>query len=287
MRFVLNLNMKNSFLVIGRSITSFMLLSASIFLTTNPTLAEDTHSLASAAQNPIGSMTSVPFEYNGNFGVGELGKRQDIFIVEPVVPISLGDQWNLILRGILPLVNNPVMFSGDTKEHGLGDLTIQTFLTPKEATPVDGGIFTWGIGPTLQLDTASDASLGAGKNAAGIDAVVFWAIKPWTFGALVSNVWSFSGDYDRADVNAMTFEPFVNYNMKDGWYLTSSPILTANWEAKNSERWNIPLGGGIGRIFNIGKQPVNAQIQGFGYARTPTGGPDWSIRASLTFLFPE
>jgi hypothetical protein len=115
---------------------------------------------------------------------------------------------------------------------------------------------------------------------------VFFDIKPFTFGALLNNIWSFAGDSDRANVNLMTFQPFINYNMKDGWFLTSSPVMTANWEATSGNRFTIPLGGGFGRVFKIGDQPINALVQAFGYADKPEGGPDWSLRAQWTFLFP-
>jgi hypothetical protein len=105
-------------------------------------------------------------------------------------------------------------------------------------------------------------------------------------GALLNNIWSFAGDSDRANVNVMMFQPFINYNMKDGWFLTSSPVMTANWEATSGNRFTIPLGGGFGRVFKIGTQPINALIQGFGYADKPEGGPDWTLRTQWTFLFP-
>ena len=105
-------------------------------------------------------------------------------------------------------------------------------------------------------------------------------------GALLNNIWSFAGDSDRANVNSMTLQPFINYNMKDGWYLVSSPVMTANWEATSGNRFTIPLGGGFGRVFNIGKQPINAFVQAFGYADKPAGGPDWTLRAQWNFLFP-
>ena len=178
------------------------------------------------------------------------------------------------------------MFSGDSTDFGIGDIQLQTYFVPKKVVPITGGSFIWGVGPVLQAKTATDPRLGTGKWSAGAGAVGFFAIKPFTFGALINNIWSFAGDSNRADVSVMTLQPFINYNMSDGWYLTSSPVLTANWEATKGNRWTIPLGGGVGRIFNIGKQPINAQIQAFGYADRPAGGPDFTLRTQWTFLFP-
>jgi hypothetical protein len=88
-------------------------------------------------------------------------------------------------------------------------------------------------------------------------------------------------------VNQTLVQPFVNYNLPDGWYLTSAPIITANWSAPSSQRWNVPIGGGGGKIFKIGGQPMNASLQAFHYVEGPSGGPDWAVRFQVQFLFPR
>jgi hypothetical protein len=243
--------------------------------------------LASKAQNPIGDLIAVPIQSNFNFGVGELDRMQNVNLLQPVAPLSLGPDWNLVVRPIFPFIYQPPFFAGDDADFGLGDIQLQTYFVPKEAKQIPGGTFIWGAGPVLQARSATDDRLGSGKWAAGAGGVVFIIQQPFTYGALVNNIWSFAGDSDRADVNLMTIQPFINYNMPDGWYLTSSPVMTANWEASDGNKWTVPLGGGFGRIFNIGDQPINAQIQAFGYAARPDGGPDWSIRTQWTFLFPQ
>jgi len=110
---------------------------------------------------------------------------------------------------------------------------------------------------------------------------------PWVYGGLINQIWSFAGDNDRADVSQMLLQPFVNYNMPDGWYLVSAPIITANWEASSDNAWTVPLGGGIGKIFTVGKQPLNASIQGYYNVQKPDMGADWTLRAQLQFLFPK
>ena len=108
-----------------------------------------------------------------------------------------------------------------------------------------------------------------------------------TTGFLILNLWSFAGDEDRANVNAMTLQPFLNYNLPKGWYLTTSPLITANWEADDDNRWTVPIGGGIGRIFKIGDQPINANIAAYYNVVTPDDtGANWQLRAEWTFLFP-
>ena len=105
-------------------------------------------------------------------------------------------------------------------------------------------------------------------------------------GAVANQQWSFAGWGDES-VSAFLVQPFVNYNLPHGWYLVSSPIITANWEADSGEQWTVPLGGGIGKIFKIGKQSFNAQLQAFDNVKTPKNGPDWQLRFQIQLLFPE
>ena len=124
-----------------------------------------------------------------------------------------------------------------------------------------------GFGPTFTLPTSSQDSLGARKWSAGPAAVAVWTPGKWVVGGLLNNQWSFAGDSDERSVNAMLFQPFINYNIADGWYLTSSPIITADWNARESkDTWTVPLGAGVGRLFRLGKLPINAGV--------PTGAPE-------------
>jgi len=122
--------------------------------------------------------------------------------------------------------------------------------------------------------TATDDALGADKWGAGASVVLLAMPGKWVIGSLISNVWSFAGSGDQ-DVNLFTWQYFINYNMPNGWYLTSAPIITANWEADSDNTWTVPFGGGIGKIIKIGSQPINAQMSGYYNAVTPDFGPDW------------
>jgi len=212
--------------------------------------------------------------------------------IQPVIPIHAGD-WNLITRTIAPLIYVPNSIGGiaeipagspnyDSTEFGLGDINETVFLSP--AAP---GKIIWGIGPTLTLPTATDDALGSEKWSAGPSVVVLAMPHPWVLGVLARNIWSFAGNDNRADVNQLLVQPFINYNMADGWYLTSSPVVTANWEASSDDRWTVPVGGGVGKIFKIGSQPINASVQSYYNVETPTFGPDWSMRLQIQFMFPQ
>jgi len=134
------------------------------------------------------------------------------------------------------------------------------------------------------LPTNTDDRLGADEWGAGISAVALTMRGPWVVGSLISNVWDINGD---TDIDVFSWQYFVNYNMADGWYLTSSPVNTANWEAASGQKWTVPVGGGVGKIFRIGKQPVNAQFQYFYNVEKPDHVGDWSIRMQFQLMFPK
>ncbi len=240
----------------------------------------ETAELARAAQNPVASMISVPFQNNTNFNFGPLEKTQNVLNIQPVIPFALNEDWNLITRTILPVVSQPAFTAAQDREFGLGDTVFSAFLSPR-----DSGQWTWGVGPALLLPTSTDDRLGAGEWGAGPSAVVLTIQGPWVVGSLFSNVWSFTGD---EQVNLFTWQPFVNYNPDDGWYLTSRPLITANWEANSDNRWIVPVGAGVGKIFRFGEQPMNTMLESYYNVETPDNfGADWQLRFSLQFLFPK
>ncbi len=242
----------------------------------------DDGDLARAAQNPIADLISLPFQNNLNIDVGKFNYEQNVLNIQPVIPFNLNDDWNLITRTIIPVIYQPAMFSGDEHDFGISDIQFTAFLSPKK--PVNGWVV--GAGPVVQLPTSTDKRLGARKWTAGPSAVALRIDGPWVYGMLAQNVWSFAGSGD-SNVNAMLIQPFVNYNMDDGWYLTSSPIITSNWEAKSDDQWVVPVGGGFGRVFRLGDQPINCSLQAFHNVETPSFGPEWTIRFQLQFLFPR
>ena len=239
--------------------------------------------LRKAAQNPMADLISFPVQNNTNFGYGPLDKTQNITNIQPVIPFRLNKDWLLVSRTIAPLVYQPELYDGQGSEFGLGDINQAFFLGP-----TNPGSWIWGCGPIFLLPTATNARLGSEKWGAGPAVVGLTMRGPWVLGALLQNIWSFAGDNDRADVNLMTLQYFINYNLPNGWYLTTSPINTANWKADSGNRWTIPLGGGAGRLFRIGKLPVNAQAQAYYNVEKPENlGPDWTLRLQVQILLPK
>jgi hypothetical protein len=255
-----------------------------------PAAATNTDALRNAAQNPVASLISVPIQPNFNFGIGPSDRTQDVLNIQPVVPLTLTTNWNLIVRWITPIVYQPIPVPQPpgppvqtTGVFGLGDMNPTLFLTPKQSKVI------WGIGPTVVLPTATNtAYLGQGKLSMGPSVVALVQPKPWTIGFLANNVWSVAGhsNLDKPPVNQFLLQYFVNYNMKKGWYLTTSPILTANWRG-SSGVWTVPFGGGVGRIMKLGFQPVNLSASFYGNVVYPTGSSPWSMRLSIALLFPK
>jgi hypothetical protein len=244
---------------------------------------KSTDDLAKAAQNPVADMISLPFQNNSNFNVGPHKQLQNVLNIQPVIPITLNTDWNLITRWITPVISQPALTVNGDREFGLGDINPSFFFSPKQPTH---GII-WGIGPTFVFPTGTDKTLTSGKYSAGPAFVALAIEGPWVVGVLANNVWSFAGKSNRSAVNAMTLQPFVNYNFHGGWYLTSSPIITADWEAGHGDRWTVPIGGGFGRVFKIGHQAINAQLAAYYNVAKPSGGADWQLRAQVQFLFPK
>jgi hypothetical protein len=242
--------------------------------------------LAKLAQNPVGNLISVPFQNNTNFNTGPLSGTQNILNIQPVIPIELNKDWNLITRTILPLIWQPEMLAGQGSTSGLGDIQLSGLLSP--AAPGPGGLI-WGAGAVMQMPTHTEDVLGNKNWGLGPTAVVLKLEKgsPWVYGALFNNVWSLSSDQRGGRYNNFLLQPFLNYNFPDGVYLTTSPVITANWDADSSQRWTVPLGGGIGKIFHFGKLPVNTQIGGYYNIVHADNGANWQLRLQVQFMLPK
>ncbi len=261
-----------------------LLFSIVAFAAILPAQDTTTEELQKKSQNPVSNLISVPFQNNINFPIGAFGRVQDVLNIQPVIPIRVSPNWNLITRWIAPVVYQPNISAGDGSAAGLGDLNPTFFLSP--ASP---GKLIWGFGPTLLLPTATQASLGQGKWGAGPSVVLLVQPKPWTIGLLPNNIWSFAGNEGRQRVNQFLLQYFVNYNMKGGWYTGTQPILTGNWQMPASDRWLVPFGWSAGKITTLGHLPINAQVGLYYNLIHPENlpYPKWQVRLQLALLFPK
>jgi hypothetical protein len=242
---------------------------------------ESNTEIAKKLQNPVADLISVPLQSNTNFGFGPENGTQEVLNIQPVVPFHVSDDWNVITRTIFPLTWNPALTPEGDSSFGLGNTVASQFLSP--AHP---GKWIWGVGP-VEVLPATNTSVGSNLWGAGLSAVALRMDGPWVYGAVINNIWSFGGEGgpggNRYDL--MTLQPFINYNFGDGWYATTSPIITSNWEADQGDRLTLPVGGGFGKVFRLGKLPINVQLQGFYNAVRPDNGADWQLRSQLTFIF--
>lgn len=235
--------------------------------------------LAMRTQNPVADLISVPLQNNTSYEFGPRDRTQNVLNIQPVIPVRLTEDWNLISRTILPIVSTPSLGRGQDRQNGVGDVSASLFLSPNAAA---GGWLIWGAGPVLNVPTASDELLGDDQWGAGLAAVALTIQGPIVVGALVNNVWSMEG----RDFSRFLLQYFVNYNFPGGWYLSSAPIVTANFE-DDHDAWLVPVGGGFGKVHRFGKLPLNLSFQAFYNVEKPQFGADWSTRFQVQFLFPR
>ena len=274
-----------------------LLFLVAVLLAGHHALAQE--DLAKQSQNPVANMISVPFENNTYFDVGPTEKWANGLFVKPVYPLSLG-KLNLINRLIIPVIylkgqdsisresdDDPVLgkiqvFPGSSNKFGLGNIQYQGFISP--ANP---GKVTWGLGPVFEFPTNTNSRLGTDTWSIGPTMVVLTMPGKWVLGFVTQNIWDFAGKSGEPSVSRFTFQPILNYMIGQGWYLTSGPIIAANWEASSGEKWTVPVGGGGGRLMQFGKQPIDFKLASYWYADAPRFGPDWSLQFTVKFLFPK
>ena len=240
----------------------------------------DVNDLAKKTQNPVGDLTSLPFQFNFNTG-GDLEERTFFNLnFQPVIPFKLSDDWSVIARTIIPISSFPG--PNGTRYSGIGDTQEQVFVTP--ARP--GGII-WGVGQMFSLPTATATAFETGTWGLGASAVVLKMTGPWVLGALVSQVWPMADAGGDPETNLFTLQPFVNYNFGHGWALSYSPIMSANWDASDGNEWTVPIGGGLTRTTVFNRRPMNLGVQYYYNLKRPDGSAGQQLRFIVALLYPR
>ncbi|HKW02279.1 MAG TPA: hypothetical protein VJN96_20825 [Vicinamibacterales bacterium] len=236
--------------------------------------------LAKQLANPISSLVSLPFQFNWEQNVGPNHQTRFVLNVQPVMPFAINNDWNLIARVIVPFVSQPPLVQGASPAFGVSDVLASFFVSPSHS-----GII-WGVGPVISLPSTTIATLGTEKWSAGPTAVVLKQTGPWTGGALWNQVWSFSGNADRADVNQMFLQPFLSYQATKTLTLTLQSETIANWEVDEG-RWTVPINVIVSKLSSFGTFPASYQFGFGGFAVHPDVGPSWKVRGAIVILLPR
>ena len=260
--------------------TSIIALS---MLTMTSAFADDGTEAAKKLANPIAAMISVPFQYNYDSDIGgfDTGSKS-VLNIQPVIPISLNDEWNLISRTIMPVVWQDDIFAGAGSQSGIGSISESLWFSPKAPTE-DGWI--WGVGPMFLLPTATNELLGGDQWGAGPTAIALKQEGHMTYGALVNHVWSFAED-KNAKISNTFIQPFFAYVTDDAVTYSLNTESTYNWE---TEEWAVPINVAVSKVMKVGNQLISLQ-GGVGYwavSDADSSPEGWRARFALTFIFPK
>ena len=239
--------------------------------------------LAKLLSNPVADLVSIPMQFNWDQGVGDYDATRNTLNIQPVVPFTLNEDWNLIGRWIMPFVSQPSLGPGLESTFGLSDILFSTFFSPSKSDLI------WAVGPAVVLPTTDDPLLGSGKWQAGPTAVVLQQSGPWTYGFLGNHLWSFAdaSDQERADVSTTFLQPFLAYSTPKGITFTLNTESTYNHKAEDGEEWTVPINIGVSKVTKFGPFPMSIQAGYAYYVESPTGGPESKLRVTFTLILPR
>lgn len=259
---------------------------AFLFLTPPIALAQNTsEELRELARNPFADAIELPFQEQVVFNQGPYSRVANSLQIQPRFPLSISNDWVLIPR----IVWSALVYQLDSTARiggsaGLGDSTTSFFVTPART-----GTLIWGLGPAILLPSATNNQLGSGKW--GLGPTVAVAVEPkWgSVEVLVQNIWSVGGSSKRSPVNQLQLEPTFSYDLPRDWYLISQPMFAADWTQPATDRWLVPVGGGAGRSFHIGKQAIDSNITVYWNAVRPANQPSprWQLSLQFILIFPK
>jgi hypothetical protein len=236
--------------------------------------------LAKASQNPVADMNTIPIQFNWYTGGGLGDQSFSQTLIQPVLPLPLNKNWNIVSRTIVPIMNIPNAYGERLK--GIADIQEQIFLSPSQSKKI-----IWGLGPVFSLPTATINDIATGQFAAGPAAVVLAMPGKFVIGAVANNIWRIAGSDNTKEISSFFIQPFINYNLKGGWAITTAPSITANWSAESDQQWTVPVGLGVSKITLIGQQPFNISIQYYHNAVRPDNAGADQVRMVVALLFPR
>lgn len=250
-----------------------------------PTRAEEltNRELAKAARNPLPDFIVIPIQNNTNLDYGPVQGVQDGINIQPLISFRVADDWNIITRTVIPLIFNPNL----GRIHavgGIGDIQFTPYLSPSGLSH-----WTWGVGPVVQIPLHTHPSLGNDNVGLGPAFAAFHMTKgdPWVLGVLGNTAWSLGTNPNAPRYSVGSLQPMISYHIDDGLYLTTSPIIKINWLAAPDHQLLLPVGGGIGKVFHVGRVPVNAEVSAYYNVTRRDFDADWQLRVQLQIVFPK
>ncbi len=261
-----------------KMVISVMAASSSTMVTAQASDAE----LAQELTNPIADLITIPIQstYDQNIGPNDEGYKLQTNI-QPVIPVDISENWNLLTRTIVPVIQQDEIVPGSGSQFGLGDTSLSLFFSPKK--PTNGVI--WGVGPIALLPTATDAKLGGKKWGVGPAGIVVTMVGPWTIGGLANHLWSVAGDSERDDISNSFVQPFVAYTWPNAWTVSFQSESTYNWK---SEEWAVPFNAAVAKLVRFGKLPVSLQAGAGYWAESATNGPEGvRFRLQANIVLPK
>jgi hypothetical protein len=252
-----------------------------------PTTAEEAakaDELAKMLANPVANLWSMQFQFN-NFELTN-GRWNYNLIFQPVMPVSLTKDINLITRPVVQLYNSvpyETSTGADARTTNFGDWTqLELF------SPADSGKWLLGAGPTFIFPTAGSVYTGQGKFQVGPALVVAYMSKKFILGVFPQQWWSYAGDPTRPNTSQINIQPIAAYFLEGGWSVGYSGNITASWKAPSDNRWTVPIGVAVSKVVKFGRLPVKIGLAGQYMVMQPDPvGQRWNIQLSLTPVLPK
>lgn len=231
-------------------------------------------------QNPLSrQLGALTIEHTAGFRATPAHETGHAISINPAFPIAIGEHLTVINRAFLPVLNQPSPAGDGVRNSGVGDLLHSVLLSPKTERRL-----VWGLGPAMGFPTASDETLGSEKWLLGPSAIFVAAPGRTVLGVVVQNLWTVGGKSSRRNVKELFLRPLLNINLPHEWYITSKPVIQADWQQPSSDRWTVETGGGVGKVFRVGRLGIALETQFFGYPIRPTGAASWAARFNLKLI---
>lgn len=244
-------------------------------------IADDGVELSKKLANPVSDLISFPIQANFDYNFGS-DDNGEVWVtnVQPVIPISLNEDWRILSRTVIPIIDQSGFQDESLNTTGLGDTVQSLFLAPQKSPK---GI--WGVGPAFLLPTSTDDVLGGDKWGIGPTGVVAKQAGPWTYGLLANHLWDFAGPSNSAGVSLTSVQPFVKYVTQTKTTLSLTTESLYNWR---DEQWSIPLNAVVAQMVKINEQPMQVFAGVRYWADAPDNGAEgFGFRVGCTFIFPK